>query len=114
MKTAHTFTLVIAAVVIVAALVTLEAARSDDGVQLVSTWGSLGAGPGQFAGPFDVAVDREGFVYVTDSGNHRVQKFTRDGTFVLQWGGQGTGPGEFVKPTGIANRIKHGNKNQSS
>ena len=44
MKTAHTFTLVIAAVVIVAALVTLEAARSDDGVQLVSTWGSLGAG----------------------------------------------------------------------
>ncbi len=43
MKTAHTCTLVIAAVVIVAALVTPEAARSDDGAQSVSTWGSLGS-----------------------------------------------------------------------
>ncbi len=102
MRTARIVTLAVAAVVIVASVVTLDAARSDDGAPFVSMWGSLGAEPGQFVGPFDVAVDREGFVYVTDPGNHRVQKFTRDGTFVLQWGSQGPGPGEFVKPTGIA------------
>ena len=90
MKTAHTFTLVVAAVVIVASGVTLEAARPDGGAPFVSMWGSLGTGPGEFNGPFDVAVDHEGFVYVTDPGNYRVQKFTPEGTFVLQWGSQGT------------------------
>ena len=35
--------------------------------------------------PGGVAVNKEGNVYVTD-GNHRIQKFTSDGTFIIKWG----------------------------
>ena len=34
--------------------------------------------------------------------NHRVQKFTADGTFITEWGGLGSGNGRFDAPTGIA------------
>ena len=48
------------------------------------TWfGSKGAGDGQFNYPVDVAVDNDGMLYVSDSNNHRVQVFTRDGQFFL-------------------------------
>ena len=68
----------------------------------VAQWGEEGSGPGTFNGPFDVATDRDGNVYVTDSENQRVQKFTADGEFLLQWGEAGTGQGQFQKPAGIA------------
>ena len=42
-----------------------------------------------------------GFVYVTESDNNRVQKFTSDGTFVAKWGSYGAGPGQFSSPTGV-------------
>jgi predicted membrane-bound mannosyltransferase/DNA-binding beta-propeller fold protein YncE len=40
---------------------------------------------GTFNEPWDVAVDAEGFVYVADTWNHRIQKFTADGEFVQMW-----------------------------
>jgi sugar lactone lactonase YvrE len=49
-----------------------------------------------------VAVDRAGFVYVADAGNHRIQKFSADGTFVTKWGTQGQGNGQFESPSGVA------------
>jgi len=41
---------------------------------------------------------------VLDSDNHRVQRFTVDGTYAGQWGEQGTGPGQLQRPEGIAVR----------
>jgi DNA-binding beta-propeller fold protein YncE len=37
----------------------------------------IGMGPdnGQFNNPSGIAVDKEGYVYVSDTGNHRIQKF---------------------------------------
>ena len=64
--------------------------------------GVCGSKPGQFLHPRNVAVDTEGNIYVVDSGNHRVQKFSPDGQFVLQWGSFGTAPGQFNEPWGIA------------
>jgi DNA-binding beta-propeller fold protein YncE len=32
--------------------------------------------------PRDIAVDSDGYVYMADSWNHRIQKFTADGQFV--------------------------------
>ncbi len=52
-------------------------------------WGAPGTGAGEFDRPRDVAVGPDGFVYVTDTFNHRIQKFDRDGRFVLEWGGFG-------------------------
>src|SRR5579864_4122142 len=37
--------------------------------------GGNGAGPGQFARPHSMAVDRFGRFYVADAGNQRIQKF---------------------------------------
>jgi DNA-binding beta-propeller fold protein YncE len=47
-------------------------------------------------------VDASGNVYVADTGNYRIQKFTSTGTFLLQWGSSGTNPGQFQSPVGIA------------
>ena len=56
--------------------------------RFLNSWGSNGAGPGEFAegqnGPVSVAVNANG-VYVTDPGNHRVQQFSASGTFIREW-----------------------------
>jgi len=72
-------------------------------------WGSYGTGNGQFKIPNGVAVDSEGYVYVTDFRNQRTQKFTSDGIFITQWGPSeesNTYPFnpvyQFVYPAGIA------------
>jgi DNA-binding beta-propeller fold protein YncE len=62
----------------------------------VQTWGSKGNGPGQFNGAFDVAVDQDGFVYVADAGNRRIQKFDSNGKFILAFGRK-----LFERPSGI-------------
>ncbi|MGD9345482.1 MAG: NHL repeat-containing protein [Candidatus Aminicenantes bacterium] len=51
--------------------------------------------------PTSMAFDRQGHMYVLDSGNHRIQKFDADGTFMATIGNQGQGPGEFQYPHSI-------------
>jgi hypothetical protein len=53
------------------------------------TAGALG-GSEVFYGPRDVAVDVDGNVVVSDTGNKRVIKFTSEGEFIGQWGGGGS------------------------
>jgi len=82
---------------------------SNNGVFL-SLWGSRGHGAGQFINPYGIAIDANDDVYVAesstsslaDTANHRVQKFTSDGTFLLAWGTKGIGDGSFNTPRGIA------------
>jgi|GEM_PF-369304 len=58
-------------------------------------FGQKGGEDGQFAamndeatgtGPGGIAVDGAGNVYVADTWNHRIQKFDKDGRFLLKWG----------------------------
>ena len=56
---------------------------------------------GRFFGPRGIAVSDDA-IYVTDTGNERVQVFSRDGEFVDAWGGYGSGPGQLIEPVGIA------------
>lgn len=51
-----------------------------------------GSGDGEFSSPFGMAEDIAGFTYMSDVGNHRIQKFAPDGTFVA-WAGRCTGGG---------------------
>ena len=44
--------------------------------EFLATWGSQGSEKGQFEFVNDVAVDAQGYIYVVDSGNHRIQKFS--------------------------------------
>jgi len=66
------------------------------------TIGGYGAAQGLFIKPAGLAVDQEGNLYVADSGNHRVQKFDRDGLFLAEVGGTGSGNGQFNEPWGVA------------
>jgi DNA-binding beta-propeller fold protein YncE len=49
------------------------------------TWGESGTDEGQFNIVHNVKVDREGWVYVADRENHRIQVFSPDGKFETQW-----------------------------
>ena len=66
-----------------------------------SDWGSTGTGDGQFSQPPSIATDSQGNVYVADSENDRIQKFTSSGDFILKWGTEGSGNGELNNPTGV-------------
>ena len=39
--------------------------------------------PGYFLEPLDVSIDANGFVYVADNGNLRIQKFSPSGEFII-------------------------------
>lgn len=81
---------------------------ADDGT-LINSWGSFadilsGEAPeGTFNEPWGIAIGPDGSVYVTDTWNHRVQKFTADGEFLTMWGYFGTAenPDGFWGPRGI-------------
>ena len=60
------------------------------------------SGNGTFASPTNVAVDRQGNIYVADTLNCRVQVLNPSGQFLRAFGAQGDRPGEFIRPKGIA------------
>ena len=65
--------------------------------------GVAGSDRAHFDMPTDVAVARDGSVYVSDGyGNGRVVKFSRRGEFLRAWGTKGSGRGQFDTPHGIA------------
>ncbi|MEA2124539.1 MAG: tripartite motif-containing protein 71 [Solirubrobacteraceae bacterium] len=63
----------------------------------VRAFGSAGTGPGQWTSPRGIAVDVAGDVYVGDQGNHQIDVFHPDGTFVRSFGDQ-SGPGLLSAP----------------
>lgn len=65
-------------------------------------WGTQGAGQGQFQALDGVAVDQAGNVFIADTGNNRVQKFTPDGAFLTSWGALGAAQGQFNAPADVA------------
>ncbi|MDA3900168.1 MAG: VWA domain-containing protein [Spirochaetes bacterium] len=65
-------------------------------------FGESGSGNGQFHGPQGVCFDEQMGIYVVDSGNHRIQKFSKDGSYILQFGTKGNYEGELLNPTDVA------------
>ena len=57
---------------------------SPDG-KLLFSWGESGTLPGQFNIVHNLATDDDGWVYVADRENHRVQIFDSKGRFETQW-----------------------------
>jgi NHL repeat len=57
---------------------------TPDGKLLLS-WGEPGTDPGQFNVPHNICCDPDGWLYVADRENHRVQIFDGNGKFETQW-----------------------------
>ena len=57
---------------------------------------------GFFFGPRSIALLPENQLVVTDTGNHRLQIYDRDGNFVNTVGSLGTAPGQLNEPVGLA------------
>jgi DNA-binding beta-propeller fold protein YncE len=77
--------------------------------KVLRRWGRRGRGPGEFdfvpgdlSAPLDVnasiAVGPDGKVYVSDSGNARVEVFSADGRFIREFGRFGRGKADFLSP----------------
>ncbi|QCI63087.1 peptidyl-alpha-hydroxyglycine alpha-amidating lyase family protein [Phreatobacter stygius] len=56
---------------------------APDGRHLLS-WGQPGSGPGEFNLPHNICCDADGWVYVADRENHRVQVFDGNGRYETQ------------------------------
>ncbi|MBM3137886.1 MAG: TIGR03663 family protein, partial [Chloroflexi bacterium] len=78
--------------------------------EILNVWGTYGnviednAPGGTLNQPWDVAVSADGFVYVADTFNHRIVKFSNTGQFLQMIGvfAQGTNPDSLWGPRGIA------------
>jgi DNA-binding beta-propeller fold protein YncE len=69
--------------------------------KLSSKFGRKGNGDGYFQSPAFVATDSRGHIIVSDSVNHNVQVFNREGKFKVRFGSPGSGPGQLMKPMGV-------------
>ena len=66
-------------------------------------FGFPGSGDGEFNTPWGITLDEDGYIYVVDSNNDRVQKFAPDGqVYVAQFGSPGSGRGELNRPSDVA------------
>ena len=64
--------------------------------------GGKGSGGGQFDSPQAIAVGGDGTVFVADTGNSRIQKFSPTGAFLGIIKIAGSGAGKKAEPSGIA------------
>jgi tripartite motif-containing protein 71 len=65
----------------------------------IARWGATGSGPGEFNEPRGLAFDRDGNIYVGDTGNNRVEKLSPSGQFIAEWQGPSAFP--FPEPSYI-------------
>lgn len=75
--------------IVIAAILPINAAKGVGEAPEVSfllEWGKSGSADGELDQPIGIAVDKKGYVYVSDSGNNRIQKFSPDGKFVSSRG----------------------------
>jgi len=76
--------------------------------KFLGKWGKLGDSKGStsteqgsFWGPRSIAINGAGEVFVTDTGNKRIQVFGLDGNFKRMFGGAGSAPGQFNEEVGL-------------
>ncbi len=69
---------------------------------LVLTIGKRGTDDGEFNFPTNIAVGKDGRIYVTDMINARVEIFDAEGNFLYKFGSLGDSFGQFTRPKGIA------------
>ena len=64
--------------------------------------GGRGTGKGEFDSPHGIAADRPGNIYIADTNNGRIEKFSPSGVYIASLGVKGTGYGQLGEPNGLA------------
>ena len=59
------------------------------------------SGDGELNGPNGLIFDEDDKLFISDSNNHRIQMFTKDGQFISKWGKHGSDDGELNLPWGL-------------
>lgn len=70
--------------------------------RVVLKFGSFSEKEGEFNQPQAICVDKEGNIFIVDTGNNRVEKFDSEGNYLLGFGQLGLEQGEFSNPLDIA------------
>ena len=70
---------------------------SPDG-KLLFSWGAPGTDPGEFSIAHNIVTDADGYVYVADRENHRIQIFDANGNFEEQWPNVHRPCGLYISP----------------
>lgn len=70
--------------------------------RLTGRWGNAGTAHGEFHWSNGVTIGPDGEVYVVDTHNARIQKFSDTGEFLLSIGAPGSADGQFSAPYGVA------------
>ncbi len=65
-------------------------------------FGKRGEMDGEFQYPYQIAFDRDGYLYVVDIMNSRIQQFDKNGRFFSTIGTFGTDKNTLFRPNGIA------------
>ena len=73
----------------------------DSDLNQLDSWGEYGGGISEFDRPKDIVSDSNGNFYVVEERNCRIQKFKKNGDYILKWGKVGSGESEFSSPTAI-------------
>ena len=76
-------------------------ASSEETYKFERMWPSI-QHPWFFNNPQGITINTSGNIYVADTGNHRIQKFSPDGALITRWGSYGLGDGQFSVPSWIA------------
>jgi len=66
------------------------------------TIGKVGSSEGELFFPANMTLSPDNHLYISETGNFRIQEFTLDGEFIRSMGKVGTGVGQFARPKGIS------------
>ena len=71
--------------------------------KLLFSWGESGTSDGQFNIVHDIAIDSEGWLYIADRENHRIQIFDSNGKYETQFGNLSRAAALSIKNENIIN-----------
>jgi sugar lactone lactonase YvrE len=82
----------------------IDACEGNLKLKLIRVWGGDDTDDENqfFRLPNDIKIGKDGLVYISDSGNHRIQVFDRTGNHVKTLGSRGNGPGDLFQPRALA------------
>ena len=92
---------VIISIILVTMIILANSASSEEVYRFERMWPTLQQ-PWYFDQSRGIALDNWDYIYVADTDNHRIQKFTSEGQFMDVGGSCGSGDGQLARPYGIA------------